>query len=110
MAVLKPADARIPHPHLIKHEHDKQDPKLSKMSRAVQKRYEERLQEDQAQRERAHAKKAEAEEARKIRVDTGKWQFVVTEVQAEKGVGTRYGVPSQDRKRGAVKIPTRVEV
>lgn len=110
MAVLKPADARIPHPHLIKHEHDKQDGKLSKMPRLIQKRYEERLQEDQAQRERTHAKKAEAEEARKTRVDTGKWQFVVTEVQAERGVGTRYGVPSQDRKRGAVKIPTRVEV
>ena len=39
------------------------------------------------------------------------WDVKVDAVEGERdrrGVGSRYGVPSQDRKKGAVKIPTRV--
>jgi hypothetical protein len=108
--VLKPADARIPHPHMIKYEQEKRDPRYNVNMEEVQERYEQRLEEDKRSRELAKASKAAKEESMKTRVDRGKWQFVVTDVQAEKGIGSRYGVPSQDRKRGAVKIPRRVDV
>ena len=60
-------------------------------------------------------------EKRLKRIETERWQFVVKKVKATRpgtgldGRGTgspgqRYGVPSQERKRGTVKIPTRVEV
>ncbi len=60
------------------------------------------------------------EEAKRTRVDTQRWQFVVTDVQASregtgldgrgtKSVGLRYGVPHRDRKRGEHKIPRGVE-
>lgn len=108
--VLKPADARIPHPHLIKHEQDKRDQRLSQDMQKVRERYTHRLEEDKRQRAERKAASAALEESQKTRVDKGKWEFVFTDVPAEKGVGNRYGVPSQDRKRGAVKIPTSVEV
>lgn len=110
MPVLKPADARIPHPHLIKHEQNKNDPVLSLDRSQVQHAYKENLERDQKARQLMRERKAAMEESTKTRIDKGKWQFVLTDVQAEKGVGIRYGVPSQDRKRGNVKIPTRVEV
>lgn len=114
--VLKPADSRIPHPHLIAYAKDKD------IDRGVrQERYHERLREDQDLRAAARAKREAYEESKKTRVDGDRWQFVVTDVQATRqgtgldgrGVqspGFRYGVPSQDRKRGHVKIPTKVEV
>jgi hypothetical protein len=108
--VLKPSDARIPHPHLIKHEQDKLDPRYSENGRELHSRYEARLQQDREAREQLFAKRARKAEARKTRVDSGRWQFVFDEVNAEKGIGMRYGVPSQDRKRAQVKIPTKVEV
>jgi len=119
--VLKPADSRIPHPHLIAFEKDKRDPKLRNEHQERMLRYRERLEEDAMARERIKAEKVANEEAKKTRIDTPRWQFVVTEVKTtrsgtgEDGRGTsspgfRYGVPSQDRKRAQVKIPTKVEV
>jgi hypothetical protein len=114
--VLKPADSRIPHPHLIAYAKDQG------LDRALrQERYHERLREDQERREAAKAKRDAYEESKKTRVDSDRWQFVITDVQATRqgtgldGRGTqspgfRYGVPSQDRKRGHVKIPTKVDV
>ena len=110
MPVLKPADARIPHPHLIKHEQDKRHPVHGLSQDVVQKRYVERLQNDQRSRKEAFEKREASQEAVRTRIDKGKWQFVFTEVEASRGVGMKYGVPSQDRKRANVKIPTRVEV
>lgn len=121
MQILKAADSRIPHPHLIAFEKDKFDREFRNEPETRAKRYYERLQQDQERRARSKAAKEAAEEAKKTRINTDRWQFVVTEVQATregtglKGRGTnspgyRYGVPSQDRKRGQIKIPTRVEV
>lgn len=48
----------------------------------------------------------------------GKWEFRFKDISVQdvgkdgrsrKGVGFRYGLPAQDRKRGQIKIPTRVE-
>ena len=41
-------------------------------------------------------------------VERGRWRWRVTEAETGK-VGFRYGVPHEDRKKGQVKIPTRVE-
>lgn len=121
MPVLKPADSRIPHPHLIAFEKDKKDPKLAGEVRARTERYAQRLLDDEKARADMKMKRAAQEEAQKTRIETSRWEFIVKEVRATRdgtgldGRGTgspgyRYGVPSQDRKRGQVKIPTRVEV
>ncbi|KAJ9612556.1 hypothetical protein H2200_004153 [Cladophialophora chaetospira] len=119
--VLKPADSRIPHPHLIAFEKDKLDRALTPLERRA--RHRERLQQDEEKRQAAKLKQREEEEAKKTRIDVGRWQLVVTEVQSTRqgvgidgrgsgkgAVGQRYGVPSQERKKGRVKIPTKVEV
>ncbi|KAL2401324.1 hypothetical protein ABEF93_004996 [Exophiala dermatitidis] len=117
--VLKPADARIPHPHLIAYEKDKLDPTMSRTELRV--RYAERLKQEDAKRKEIKDRQARAEEKRKTRIDTDRWQFVVTEISATrtgtgldgrgtKAPGLRYGVPSQERKKGQVKIPTSVQV
>jgi hypothetical protein len=119
--VLKPADSRIPHPHLIPFAQDKSpDSPYAGESRQIAARYAARLHEDETQRAEAREKKAAKEEARTTRIETPRWEFIVKEVRATRegtgidGRGTgspgyRYGVPSRERKRGTVKIPTRVE-
>ena len=62
-------------------------------------------------------KRLEERKVRKVEPEGGRWEFRfrdvrVDEVTGEKdrrGVGARYGVPAQDRKRGQVKIPRRVD-
>jgi hypothetical protein len=119
--VLKPADSRIPHPHLIAFEKDKSDRQLTPLERRA--RHRDRLVEDEKRRVAAKARQSAEEEAKKTRIDVGRWQLVVTEVESTRqgvgldgrgsgkhAIGQRYGVPSQDRKKGHVKIPTKVEV
>lgn len=65
------------------------------------------------------AQKQKAWEERTQRVVNGRrWDFKFQDVSAEdvgkdgrgrRGVGYRYGMPHEDRKRGIVKIPTSVE-
>lgn len=117
--VLKAADARIPHPHLIAYEMDKLDSYLDSTER--NERYHARLREEVEQR----AGRKEADRMRMerhtTRVDTGRYEFLIKDCQTTRvgtgldGRGTaspgkRYGVPSQDRKKAVVKIPTKVEV
>ena len=119
--VLKPADSRIPHPHSIAFEKDKLDRNIAPLERHA--RHRERLQEDEKKRQALKRLLQEEEEAKKTKIDVGRWQLVVTEVQSTRqgvgidgkgsgdgAVGQRYGVPSQERKKGRVKIPTKVEV
>jgi hypothetical protein len=121
LVVLKPADARIPHPHLVAFEMDKRNPDLSGEDDEIKRRYAQRLYDDARNREELRAKKLAQHEAQKTRIETNRWQFVITEAQTtregtgldgrgHKSPGFTYGVPSQDRKRGQVKIPTKVEV
>ncbi|KAL2020476.1 hypothetical protein VTK56DRAFT_8361 [Thermocarpiscus australiensis] len=74
----------------------------------------------QSERELAARRQARAQhdEERRVRVDTGRFEFRFEKINAEdvgrsgrsrRGVGWRYGVPFYDRKRGEVKIPTSVE-
>jgi len=111
---LLPADARVPHPELTV-------------------RYKELMEEltPEEQQERAAAREALAEKKRTLKaarqakreaavkkVDTGRWEFHITDINVDaagktgrghKGVGWRYGQPHDDRTRGKIKIPTSVE-
>lgn len=123
--VLKPADERIPHPHLIAFDRDRLDPKLANDLATRTARHAERLkaEEDEiAERKQKDAGK-EQTEVKSIVEEGRRWEFrfrdVAVTVHGDGGIGTdgrgrgvgkRYGVPSYERKRGRTKIPTRVEV
>ena len=77
------------------------------------------VQEGRAREEREQRlREREAREVKKVVPVNGRWEFRFRDVQVEdvgndgrarRGVGARYGFPHEDRKRGQVKIPTRVE-
>ncbi|RMZ88939.1 hypothetical protein DV736_g3830, partial [Chaetothyriales sp. CBS 134916] len=120
MPVLKPADARIPHPHLIAFEKDRLDPALKGDAESRRARYYQRLADDEERRIQKREAIERAEEAKKTKVDTQRWMYVVKDVvssregtgldgRGTKNVGLRYGVPHRDRRRGEHKIPRNVE-
>ncbi|KAL6234956.1 hypothetical protein BDW75DRAFT_230740 [Aspergillus navahoensis] len=120
-SVLQPADVRIPHPSLISFERDR----LANPNEisAVLRVHSARLKEEESAEEE---RKRRAEERREIRTqhvkpDSSRFEFRIKDVvvskettgvdgRGAKAPGRRYGVPSDDRKKGQVKIPTRVEV
>lgn len=111
---LLPADARIPHPELVQAERELAEG-LTFEQRT--KLAEERLQAEEAEKRTQEEKKQAELRALKV-VPKRRWDFVFQDVSVEsvgrdgrshKGVGWRYGVPHQDRKKGQVKIPTKVE-
>lgn len=73
--------------------------------------------EENGRKERARAR--EAKEALEVtKAETGRSVFRFQDIKVEnvgsdgrdkRGVGARYGVPPQDRKKGQIKIPIRVE-
>ncbi|KKY29094.1 hypothetical protein UCRPC4_g00283 [Phaeomoniella chlamydospora] len=119
--VLLPADARIPHPHLIEYNRDLVTPEIAGDDFQVQQRYNARIQQELDETEEKRQKKQEFEEKNTTRVETERWDFLFKDVQVTregtgldgrgtKSPGFRYGVPSQDRKRGQHKIPRKVQV
>ncbi|KAB8236067.1 eukaryotic mitochondrial regulator protein-domain-containing protein [Aspergillus alliaceus] len=119
--VLQPADARIPHPHLVAHERYQESKPDER--REVFKAYIERLnKEEAAEKERKRiAKERKEQQLTKVQPETSRFEFRFKDVVVSKETtgpdgrgaqapGRRYGVPSYERKKGQVKIPTRVEV
>ena len=111
---LLPADARIPHPEQIEFF---KEAKLQLDPAERKRREDARTEAENARRQRSIDREAR-KEAAIMRVDKGRFEFRITEVNVDdagktgrglKGVGWRYGHPSMDRKRGSVKIPTSVE-
>ncbi|GAB7359789.1 hypothetical protein MBLNU230_g6958t2 [Neophaeotheca triangularis] len=112
---LLPADKRIPHPELIQLEKWNLE-ELPREERTKRIRERDAAAEAEA---KSKAQKQQAWEERTQRVVTGRrWDFKFQDVSAEdvgkdgrgrRGVGHRYGMPHEDRKRGIVKIPTSVE-
>ena len=111
---LKSTDERIPHPELLEIERFKNrgagSAKVAEFARGIVEREKQELR-----------KKAEDEARRELKTTTmykgGRWNFRFEDVSVEdvgadgrsrKGTGWRYGMPHEDRKRGQVKIPTRV--
>lgn len=72
----------------------------------------------EAESRKARERKRREKEARDIKkVETGRSEFRFQNIsvhsggsngRSREGVGARYGVPPQDRKRGQIKIPRRV--
>jgi hypothetical protein len=114
---LLPADQRIPHPELI--ELEKWDIEgMVSQERVTKMR--EKMKEQVLRKEACEeGKRAKEERAvTKINTEGGRWEFRFRDISVEdvgrtgrdkRGVGARYGIPHEDRKRGQIKIPTRVE-
>lgn len=75
------------------------------------------MKEEEKKKRKMEEKKAAELRALKV-VPQRRWDFVFKDVSVEdggrdgrsgKGVGWRYGIPHEDRKKGIVKIPTKVE-
>jgi hypothetical protein len=108
------ADKRVPHPELIQMERDLLEGKNPKEARA---RFIAAAEESERKSADAQVKKVLAEEQATTRVNTKRFEFRFREINAEDvgptgrkidAVGARYGRPSYDRVKGAVKIPTSV--
>lgn len=119
--ILLPADVRIPHPHLVAFEHDKLGARQE--ARKTGNSFVSRLRTlDKSDIARAERQKQRAEKnTTKVESDNGRYEFRFRDVEVSREVtgrdgrgvkapGRRYGVPSYERKRGTVKIPTKVEV
>ncbi|KAI9675533.1 MAG: hypothetical protein M1829_003337 [Trizodia sp. TS-e1964] len=118
-STLLPADERIPHPELIAMERDK----LNALPAVeVQERAMERTRLLNEKREQEKARRAERAERKLTRIlpergGGSRWEWRFKEISVDQvgkdgrgvaGVGSRYGIPHEDRKKGQVKIPTRV--
>lgn len=113
---LLPADNRVPHPELIEMYKDSINGFSDKQRTARAKaRSEEALSKKLAYQQRRAKREAETVK----HIESGpRWEFRFREISVDdagptgrgpKGTGWRYGVPHMDRKRGDVKIPTRVQ-
>ncbi|KAF3041219.1 hypothetical protein E8E11_007972 [Didymella keratinophila] len=111
---LLPADERIPHPELVKAERELASG-LSFDER--RKLAEERFAAEASQKKKEEEAKQAEICAQKV-VPQRRWDFVFKDISVEsagrngrdaRGVGWRYGLPHQDRKKGQVKIPIKVE-
>lgn len=113
---LLPADKRIPHPEAIEfargqatqNSRDKAREKLGKF-------YEQEMK----QREFSRQRKARQVQRDTMKIEGDRAIFQITNIRVDEhtvgkdgrgsqGVGVRYGLPHQDRKKGQIKIPTSV--
>ncbi|KAF8457536.1 eukaryotic mitochondrial regulator protein-domain-containing protein [Terfezia claveryi] len=101
---LSPADEMIPHPELITEERERgQFTPDDRRQRAQVKEW----QENEAKR-LGDEKRRQKQKDEEMVLDSGRWRWKIQNAETGK-VGFRYGLPHEDRKKGQVKIPTRVE-
>jgi hypothetical protein len=107
---LLPSDMRIPHPQMVDHQAS-----LMNTSRSIaMERMREDLEDKLSKEAEAKAKK-EQEAALMVsgkrfdfRIENINVDWVGKDGRSRKGVGYRYGMPHDDRKRGLIKVPTSV--
>ena len=111
---LKPAEDRVPHTELVqlekwRHEGMQRDERLALQSKKNAQEIESKKILETKRKER------EAREIRKVETERSEFRFQDTRVESagrtgrdQKGVGVRYGMPHEDRKKGQIKIPRRV--
>ena len=110
---LLPPEKRIPHPQAVAIEKDRLEGTIFEERNS--KNWEAADARDRAL-EKVAARRREKEVKATTIVQSGRWNFKFRDVVVDResvgrhvpGVGSRYGVPPQDRKKGQVKIPTRV--
>ena len=118
---LLPADERIPHPELIELERERQqgvprDERIARQRARMDQEAAQRAARDERRRlheEKTVKKIAPADQGGR----GGRWEWRFRDIsiddvgkdgRAPTGTGWRYGIPHEDRKKGQVKIPTRV--
>jgi hypothetical protein len=112
---ILPADKRVPHPELIGLE---KDLLAGKSVEQAKEAFEKAAMESEVAAARKEQKRLLHEEKHTTRVDASRFEFRFKDINVEdvgkdgrsrRGTGWRYGVPFYDRRRGEVKIPTKVE-
>ena len=113
---LRPADQRIPHPEMIemaKHSPEDLPQNLNERRSLLRERFR-----DLDQKKMRSDRRDEIEKLERTKVvGMGRWEYRFQDVTVDqstvghspKGIGKRYGVPNQDRKKGTIKIPRTVE-
>lgn len=112
---ILPADKRVPHPELIALEKDLLAGKSVHQAREA---FEKAAMESEVAAATKERKRLRHEERQTTRVQASRFEFRFKDINVEdggkdgrsrQGTGWRYGVPFYDRRRGEVKIPTKVE-
>ena len=111
---LKPAEDRVPHTELIQLQKWKHEGK--QLDERIQMQREKDAKEVQSKKVlEMKRKEKEAREIKKVGTERSEFRFTDTRVEsagpsgrAKDGVGARYGMPFEDRKKGQIKIPRRV--
>ncbi|KAF8429113.1 eukaryotic mitochondrial regulator protein-domain-containing protein [Tirmania nivea] len=101
---LPPADKMIPHPELITEERERgqfspEDRRQRAQAKEQQENEVKRLQDE---------KRGQKQKEEEMVLDSGRWRWRIQNAETGK-VGFRYGLPHEDRKKGQIKIPTKVE-
>ncbi|KAI9772666.1 MAG: hypothetical protein M1840_000260 [Geoglossum simile] len=118
---LLPADERIPHPELVVLERERisglsQEECLARQRERAKIEVEKRKESDR-RREEIEAATLKKVLPSELGGHGGRWEWRFKEIsvqgagkdgRAPSGVGWRYGIPHEDRKKGQVKIPTRI--
>ena len=112
---LLPAEKRIPHPELVEiqswYNEGRHKDEVAAMQRTKM------AEEDKVKKEKERGRVAR-EKLLVKKAETPRWEFRFRDISVDtvgdkgrnsKGIGARYGMPHQDRKKGQIKIPTRVE-
>lgn len=111
---LKPAEDRVPHTELVQRQKWQHEGIQSNERKLMQRAKDAK---DVQSRKVLERKKKEKEALEIKRVETGRSEFRFQDIRVEsvglkgrskEGVGARYGIPHHDRKKGQIKIPTRV--
>lgn len=112
---LMPADDRIPHPEMIEAIKDRNN---GMNAREVKEAQQARIDAMAQKRRDAEARKAEQLVRSTTVVEGKRWDFKFVDCKVDatgkqgrspSAVGWRYGFPHEDRKKGQIKIQTKVE-
>jgi len=112
---MLPADKRVPHPELISLEKELLAGKSVEEAKAA---FEKAAMDSEIATARKAQNRLLHEEKQTTRVQASRFEFRFKEVNVDdvgkdgrsrQGTGYRYGMPFYDRRRGEVKIPTKVE-
>jgi hypothetical protein len=112
---ILPADKRVPHPELIGLE---KEILAGTSSEEARQAFEKAAMESEVVAARREQRRLRHEEERTMKVKASRFEFRFQDVNVDdggrdgrsrQGTGWRYGVPFYDRRRGEVKIPTKVE-
>ena len=112
---MLPADKRLPIPELVELERDLLRGQSKEEAKAT---FERSALESENALARSEQRRREREANKRISAESERFEFRFQNINVDdvgkrgrsrKGTGWRYGVPFHDRKRGEIKIPTKVE-